>query len=658
MDFERYRGLILRYQAESRRDPKGYERRVALLGLAGYAYLLAIAGVALALFAGAIWVAITSHRLAPMLQGTLVMGGILWMIGRALWVKVPSPRGLRIEREDAPRLFELVDEIRAAVGAPRVHDIHLTDDYNAGMLQSPRLGVFGWHRNVLLLGLPLLESLTPVQLRAVIGHELGHLSRQHSRLSIWIYRVRQTWDRLLEQLESRGSRLAFLFTGFFRWYSPHFSAASFVLVRADEFVADACAARVAGTVAAREALGRIELVNRHAGRVVWPALAAEVDREPRPVPGRFLEAAQSLRGALAADTARTDLDEALARATDYHDTHPAFAERLRALAVSQNVPDDTGEEYLARVCRGASPESAAQRYLGAGLQALSRQVDALWCATVARQWAERHRHRVETGARLEALEARPSESLSEDEAWTRVWSTVDLRGAEAALPALETYSAGHPGHALAAFLLGRLRLARNDPRGIDDLERAIRLDSDATGTACDLCASFLRGLGRGDEADAWQRRGWQHHEDLRQAHDERRRLARRARFLPHGLEPAATAALREALRAVPGIERAVLVRREVKHRADKPAFVLGIVPRRPWYRYADTGRERKLLRHVAVCGALPEGTFVFLFADSLTWARKRAERVAGAVLVSHTGRVRPREQELAQDPGPGDSRAA
>jgi Zn-dependent protease with chaperone function len=57
---------------------------------------------------------------------------------------------------------------------------------NASVVQIPRLGVFGWSRNYLTVGVPLLDAVTPEQFEAVLAHELGHLARAHGRFRTWI----------------------------------------------------------------------------------------------------------------------------------------------------------------------------------------------------------------------------------------------------------------------------------------------------------------------------------------------------------------------------------------------------------------------------------------------------------------------------------------
>jgi len=74
----------------------------------------------------------------------------------------------------------------------------ITDDFNAAVVQIPRLGLLGWYRNTLLIGLPLMKALTRQQLAAVLAHEFGHLAGGHGRLGNWVYRLRFGWARLAQ----------------------------------------------------------------------------------------------------------------------------------------------------------------------------------------------------------------------------------------------------------------------------------------------------------------------------------------------------------------------------------------------------------------------------------------------------------------------------
>ncbi|MEG4802819.1 M48 family metallopeptidase [Microcoleus sp. ARI1-B5] len=133
----------------------------------------------------------------------------------------------------------MVDELTTKLQAPRFHNILLNREFNAAVVQVPRLGIFGWQKNYLLLGLPLMQSLSLEQFKAVRAHEVGHLSRNHSRFAGWIYRIRKTWLQIYERLhQSEQHGASILFNSFLEWYWPSFNAYSFILARMDEYEAD------------------------------------------------------------------------------------------------------------------------------------------------------------------------------------------------------------------------------------------------------------------------------------------------------------------------------------------------------------------------------------------------------------------------------------
>src|SRR5206468_7453099 len=173
-------------------------------------------------------------------------------------------------RANAPQVFALVDDLCRELQTPRFHDIVLTDDFNAAVSQQPRLGPFGWYRNYLLLGLPLMQTLSPEEFRAALAHELGHLSRQHGRFGSWIYRIRVMWLRLGAQPQGGHGGLA---TQWFltRW-APYFNAYTLVLARRQEYDADQFAAQLAGKNVLARGLARMEVMGSYLQQRWWPAV--------------------------------------------------------------------------------------------------------------------------------------------------------------------------------------------------------------------------------------------------------------------------------------------------------------------------------------------------------------------------------------------------
>ena len=243
MTQDQFAALVSRLEASARRDPRGYKLRVLLLACAGYAYLwLVVVGLVLLCWA---LLAFGAYLNVVVAKVGFAVVAVLWMVLRAMVVRIRPPEGRAIARTEAPALFLMIDSLRRRCRAPSVHRVLVTDELNAAIAQVPVLGLLGWRRNYLVVGLPLMKLLTLPQFEAVLAHEFGHLAGGHGRTSNWIYRSRLAWMRLLPALENANSLGSFAIKPFLTWYIPFFNAYSFPLARANEYEADAASARLA-----------------------------------------------------------------------------------------------------------------------------------------------------------------------------------------------------------------------------------------------------------------------------------------------------------------------------------------------------------------------------------------------------------------------------
>lgn len=168
MDQAQFEAVVKRMARRAQRSPRFYHWRVYALAALGFA---ALAAMVLALLLLALSVEIALHAIYAV-KFVMLIGALLLVVMRALWVRLPPPEGERLARRDAPELFALLDRLRARLGTPPVHEVLVTAVFNAGITQVPRLGVCGWHRNYLILGLPLMRCVSAPQLEVVLAHEL------------------------------------------------------------------------------------------------------------------------------------------------------------------------------------------------------------------------------------------------------------------------------------------------------------------------------------------------------------------------------------------------------------------------------------------------------------------------------------------------------
>ncbi len=558
-----FEALVTRFEGQARRNPANYKARVLLFALLGNAYLAAM----LVLIAALLFAAIASVAVLKVfgLKLAFVVGVFLWMILKSLKVNIPPPQGMEVTKRDAPQFFAMIETLGRSLGAPRFHHVLMTDDFNAGVVQVPRLGAFGWYRNYLLIGLPLVKALSSEQFKSVLAHEFGHLAKGHGRLSNWIYRQRLRWSRLmatLDQVESRGS---FLFKPFLRWYAPYFNAYSFPLARANEYEADAIAARLTSPHALAQALTAVNVIGSYLGERYWPQIHRQADEIPQPAFMPYAAMSERVAGEIDPASTRPWLDRALARKTTLADTHPSLADRLAALGQQAGLaPPAAG--------------TAADRLLGEALERITQAFDRRWHENILPAWQKRHGE-IQEGRRRLAELGRKLDSGAEltlPEAYERATLTESAGGdVDAAIEQFRALNARAPDDPVALFSLGARLLGRDDATGRALVERAMQGDEDFIVPGCESLRDYCWRTGSEEEAREWHRRLLERAALQEAAAKERSEVRLTDKFERHGLSTEALGRLQAQLKAIPGLRKAYFVRKLVRHLPERTSHVLG-----------------------------------------------------------------------------------
>jgi hypothetical protein len=437
-------------------------------------------------------------------------------------------------------------------------------------------------------------------------------------VSNWIYRLRLGWNRLLHLLSERRSRGTFLFKPFFERYAPYFLAYSFPLARADEYEADAAAARLTSPRSVAAALATTEVMGAYIDKRFWPSIHQRVVDHPHPSfqPTRILD--QHLAAGVAPEDEKEWLERALAQPSTVDDTHPALSERLAAI----------GE---APVVEHVVPGEGADQLLGAGLADIARRLDERWASDIAPSWEQHHEKLSRERSRLAELQAARRDGASLDAGQLLELASLTEThgdGEAAALPMFREAHSTHPDHAGACFALGARLLRADDDAGIALLERAMQLDRSAILPACEALRDYAWRRGRKEEAQEWHRR-WSDAAKLADAvQDERSQITLSDKLDRHGLAPDVIERLRKQLAAV-GVRKAWIARKRLKHDDGRPLYLLGIRST-PLWMWTREKRLRAVERAVYERVELPDETIVASlegersrFASKFRWKRAR-----------------------------------
>jgi Zn-dependent protease with chaperone function len=531
MTDQQFQDLVKKLEKKAAEDISGYRRKTLMLAAAGYFYISTLLLVILLLLCGLAYLMIQGKGQAAIIKLVFIIGATGLAVIRSLWVRWPEPDGIRLRQQDAPLLFSEVEGIRHKLKAPRIHRILLNDSFNAAMEQKPRLGIFGWPRGYLHIGLPLLDALDPQQFRSVLAHELGHLSGNHARLSAWVYNARLRWWQVMQQFEKQDHFGSGLFKSFFKWYAPYLSAYSFVMARKHEYEADKRAAEITSAETMVGALVAIDVQALHLEQKFWPKIYKEIKASAEAPRDVFTQMQNGFRGSLNPNFIAESLSTSLKAETGYTDTHPCLRDRVAAFGF--------GEEWIQNHALAGRQDgiSAAEYYFGQSHDVLTKRLDNNWNTGIQDWWQQKHKEALDKSENFSNIEAEIAAGNHDVELmWTRAELAYELLESKEALVRYRDLLDAHPDHAAGHYRIGESMLAAGEEQGIASLNRAMELDPSLIVPACALISQYLLKGSRLADAEIYEKRAKEQWDLQQNAERERENFESPIKLRPHNLD--------------------------------------------------------------------------------------------------------------------------
>lgn len=502
MDASDYSALVGRLERESDDTPRIYACKVAVVAAFGYVLIGAVVLAILACLAYCLYAFIHDDRLSRWSAfGAAVGGAALFAMVQALIVRAEPPAGRRVTREDVPDLFAAIDDVlqRMALnkgGKVRIiplASVTLDNEFAVSICQIPQWGIFGNYSNHLQIGVPLLAVMNVAELKALLAHELGHLGGDYARFAGWIYRQRTTWQTLQQKVAEPNNLFERILGMFYRGYTPHFLAYTFVFARRHEYQADRAAAQATNPRVLARALVKHELAARFLSEIFWPRFFAQVERIPQPQYPPFAMLPKAF-GVAQKEWLRGDwLQRALQRFAGESDTHPSLGERMTALGAPPELPTYAPDATSLALCGPVGP-------------ALLKWCDDEWQTDNALAWRKRHDAIKEARWKISQYENTAAEQLQPSDLWEKTLLLLDIGRQDDAVEELRGLVARDPSVARAQFLLGRLLLEEGDEKGLSNLTQAAKQDVELIEPAGHLGYGYLIERGRRGEAQRfWER---------------------------------------------------------------------------------------------------------------------------------------------------------
>lgn len=246
---------------------------------------------------------------------------------------------IALEREEAPRLFELLEELAGKTGVAPPAEIRLIMDLNAAVkVRGYRSGRTG---SSVIVGFDLIAACTVDQLRAILAHELAHAKLIQPGFNGWrvnaMRRISQVGMGVGDLDFSARSQKKTFYTATFvykglRALARAGSRLVAIHSRQHEFAADGLAVQVAGAAAFRDGLMRTHLAVLAMDDLSYRDRLIQSQREDS-----FTDWVVSRMRVQPEDEAKFTERVLSGKNEDPYDSHPSLSDRLQAIPEPESV---------------------------------------------------------------------------------------------------------------------------------------------------------------------------------------------------------------------------------------------------------------------------------------------------------------------------------
>ena len=375
--------------------PRLYLAVVLLLALVGYVYVLAfplvtlisLANILQAVASGIIdnWHQILSWTSIMMLSGIVSY--------RAARLRIAPPSGLTLSEDKAPELFGQVRVLHARYKRPETRRIVISARYEVDIIKTPRWVLPVWSTNTIVIGLPVLQSLSPRQLDCMVARRIGQFSKRDNLLTNWLYQLRQAWQQIRTATTKNKATGIEPLTWFFALYAPLYSGVSAFAASLDELHADSYAMQLYNDQEVLDMVTADALCRWYLEKRYWPAVYKISAAGKNVLPAPHSKMAAAIRTNLRGEKLPALMQEMLQHEPRWNEALPSLKSRIKNIGHDKpSVSDFSGE-------------TAGTHYLGKSLDGMITVIDKQWRTALINKAKRQQQQRGPRAARSQTSSA-------------------------------------------------------------------------------------------------------------------------------------------------------------------------------------------------------------------------------------------------------------
>jgi hypothetical protein len=332
--------------------PRGYLLVATAFAFAGYGWLLMFPWLVLAVISGG-YEALTGQTAvvwSRLLIWSAIAAGAALVTYRIARFRPALPAGVVLDRKKASVLFELLDDLGLDYHRCVIDRVVLNGEFALVIEKTPCSALPVWSTNTLVIGLPLIQSLSPTQFRCALARRLGQFSKRRNPLGSWLCQLRGIWQRYAIATEDADPGFQPV-CWFFRLFAPLYQRISLPAARLDELAADSCAMEVCSDGEMLDTITTETVCRLYLEEKYWPTYRKLTARVRELMPKPHAGMASVLRSGLQGHRGQEWLMKAMEREPRHDDPMPSLAKRVenighRKPCMSGIAPDSAATVYL------------------------------------------------------------------------------------------------------------------------------------------------------------------------------------------------------------------------------------------------------------------------------------------------------------------------
>ena len=221
--------------------PNIYAGLVLLVALAGFAYLLLFPTLmlmgmwTLATYAASGYSIVDIFSLAFWACVTCISAiNTIYLVK----IKFRDTEGVPVQSPVASKLHSLLNEFGHETRIPRIDRIIVSEQLSIDLVKTPVTPIPLWSSNTLVIGLPLMQCLSPDYFKCAVIRKLLQYSKHRHWLIKWLHQLRNIWMLYLNMLSANVTLSNFMLAIFFHFYAPLYRDLATPIAHRNELEAD------------------------------------------------------------------------------------------------------------------------------------------------------------------------------------------------------------------------------------------------------------------------------------------------------------------------------------------------------------------------------------------------------------------------------------